>query len=201
MRERLGHFQKQEMEEYIACVKKSHAEYSAHIKEATKDALEFLDIDETCYDQSFSLAKASPEVFERLHKREEEVRLEIDRARDLKLTRDQVKEIYMEKLDLDMETDIRLAEVRVQTEEQAQQLVMISRTETMDILYLKHGMKMSDLLRAVSEHDLNDDEDIIQLVAKHAITKEAMVKKCEEEARKEYEEQVKKEEAKEAREV
>ena len=174
------------MEQYIKCVKKSHVEYAAALKEATKEALDFIKIDEACYDQSFILAKASPEVFERLHKREEEVRLEIDRPRDIKQTRDQVKDIYMEKLDLDMETDIRLAEVRVETEEQAQQLVMISRTETMDILYLKHGLKMSDLLRAVSEHNLNEDEDIIKLVALHTVSKEKMIKKAEEAAYKEY---------------
>ena len=155
------------MEQYIELVKKSHVEYGTALKEATKEALAFLKIDEGCYDQSFILAQASPEVFERLHKREEEVRLEIDRPRDIKLTREQVKEIYMEKLDLDMETDIRLAEVRVETELQAQQLVMISRTETMDILYLKHGLKMSDLLRSVSEHNLNEDDDIIKLVTLH----------------------------------
>ena len=54
-------------------------------------------------------------MFESLHKREEEVRLEIDRPRDLKLTKEQIKDIYMEKLDLDMETDVRLADVRVES--------------------------------------------------------------------------------------
>ena len=53
--------------------------------------------------------------------------------------------------------------------------MMVSRTETMDILYLKHGMKMSDLLRAVSEHDLNEDEDIIKLTALHEKTKDQMM--------------------------
>ena len=51
---------------------------------------------------------------------------------------------------MDMESDMRLAEVKVQSEEQANQLVMISRTETMDLLYLKYGLKMSDLLHAVA---------------------------------------------------
>ena len=92
---------------------------------------------------------------------------------------------------------MRLGEVRVQTEEQAQRLVMVSRTETMDLLYLKYGLKMSDLLRAVSEHNLNEDEDIIKLVASHEVTKEQMVQKLEEQANKEYEEMKKMEEAKE----
>lgn len=48
------------------------------IKEATQDALKFLNIDETCYDQSFILARANPDIMAQLHKREEEVRLEID---------------------------------------------------------------------------------------------------------------------------
>ena len=76
---------------------------------------------------------------------------------------------------MDMETDLRLAEVKVHTEEQANQLVMISRTETMDLLYLKYGLKMSDLLRCVANHDLNEDEEIIRLVAKNELTKEKMV--------------------------
>ena len=74
---------------------------------------------------------------------------------------------------------------------------MISRTETMDILYLKHGMKMSDLLRAVSEHDLNEDEDIIKLTALHEKTKDQMMQKAEDAAMKEYQERLKKEEEKE----
>lgn len=64
-----------------------------------------------------------------------------------------------------METDMRLAEVKVNSEEQASQLVMISRTETMDLLYLKYGLKMSDLLRTVAQHELNEDEEVIRVVA------------------------------------
>ena len=45
--------------------------------------------------------------------------MEIDRERKLDLSKDEVKKIYIEKLELDMETDMRLAEVRVHTEEQA----------------------------------------------------------------------------------
>ena len=63
---------------------------------------------------------------------------------------------------------------------------MISRTETMDILYLKHGLKMSDLLRSVSEHSLNEDEDIIKLVTLHNASKEKMIKKAEAAALKEH---------------
>ena len=66
---------------------------------------------------------------------------------------------------MDMETDMRLAEVKVNSEEQASQLVMISRTETMDLLYLKYGLKMSDLLRTVAQHELNEDEEVIRVVA------------------------------------
>ena len=75
--------------------------------------------------------------------------MEVDRERKHDLTRTKIKLIYKEKLTMDMDTDMRLADVRVQNEEQAQQLVMISRTETMDLLYLKYGLKMSDLLRSV----------------------------------------------------
>ena len=78
---------------------------------------------------------------------------------------------------------------------------MISRTETMDILYLKHGLKMSDLLRAVTEHSLNEDEDIIKLAALHTVSKEKMIQKAEEAAYKEYQERLKAEEAKEEQDV
>ena len=61
---------------------------------------------------------------------------------------------------------------------------MISRTETMDLLYLKHGLKMTDLLRAVAQHELNDDEDIQTLVAENEIKKEHMIRSLEEQAAK-----------------
>ena len=168
------------MQKYIECIRLSQVEYATQVKEATADALKFLDIEEKCYDQSFILARANPDILEQLHVREEEVRMQIDRERDHKLTKDQIREIYIEKLNLDMETDMRLAEVRVKTEEQASQLVMVSRTETMDILYLKHGIKMSDLVRAVAEHSLNEDEEVIKLIASNEVAKDKMIEQLSE---------------------
>ena len=64
MKERIGYFQNNEVEKYIECVKGSHQEYAEMIKEATTDALKFLNIDETDYEQSFILARANPDIME-----------------------------------------------------------------------------------------------------------------------------------------
>ena len=86
------------MNKYIGLLSKSQDEYAKAIKVATKEALDFLKIEESCYEQSFILARANQEIYEKLHQREEEVRLQIDTERKLPQTREQILKIYLEKL-------------------------------------------------------------------------------------------------------
>ena len=102
---------------------------------------------------------------------------------------------------MDHTTDMRLFDVEMGNEAQAQQLVMISRTEQMDILYLKHGLRQSDFLRAISEHDLNNDPQVVQLVQENTEKKQELIAKLEKKMADKMAEEALEEQAKEDKEI
>ena len=67
----------------------------------------------------------------------------------------------------------------MEDENQAQQLILISRSEQMDILYLRYGLRQSDLLRAISEYDLNNDPQVVKLVEENMKKKQELMDKLE----------------------
>ena len=67
----------------------------------------------------------------------------------------------------------------MEDENQAQQLILISRSEQMDILYLRYGLRQSDLLRAISEYDLNNDPQVVKLVEENLKKKQELMDKLE----------------------
>ena len=56
--------------------------------------------------------------------------------------------MLMEKTKLDHDCELKLAGVQVTSQQEAQQRMMIERTQIMDTLYLKYKLKLSDLMRA-----------------------------------------------------
>ena len=58
MEERLGYFQQQNMQKYVECIQQSAQAYEQIMKEATLDALKFLDISEKNYEASFLEARS-----------------------------------------------------------------------------------------------------------------------------------------------
>ena len=67
----------------------------------------------------------------------------------------------------------------MEDENQAQQLILISRSEQMDILYLRYGLRQSDLLRAISDYDLNNDPQVVKLVEENLKKKQELMDKLE----------------------
>ena len=68
--------------------------------------------------------------------------------------------MLMEKITLDHNSELKMAGVQVSSQQEAQQRMMIERTQIMDTLYLKYKLKLSDLLRATKHYDLDNDPDI-----------------------------------------
>ena len=93
------------------------------------------------------------------------MRLSVDEKREITESKDEIKKIHMEKITMDHRSEMKLSGMRVSTQEEAQRMMMIERTQVMDTLYLKYKLKLSDLLRAVELHKLNDDDDVKKLKA------------------------------------
>ena len=148
------------MQKYVECIRQSATDYEGIMKEATLDALKFLDITEKNYELSFLEARADPQLMAKLQKAEEEVRLAVDPKRDTVESKDEVKRMLMSKIKMDFESEMKMAGVQVSSQQEAQQRMMIERTQVMDTLYLKYKLKLSDLMRAVQHYDLEEDPDV-----------------------------------------
>ena len=129
------------------------------------DALKLLDISEKNYEASFLEARQNPEEMAKLQKLEEEIRLACDPKREIVESKDEIKKMLMEKIKLDHECELKLAGVQVTSQAEAQQRMMVERTQIMDTLYLKYKLKLSDLMRATQHYDLDNDPDVKALRA------------------------------------
>lgn len=112
------------------------------------DALKLLDISEKNYEASFLEARSNPETMAKLQKLEESIRLSCDPKRDTVESKDEIKKMLVEKITLDHGSELKMAGVQVSSQEEAQQRMMIERTQIMDTLYIKYKLKLSDLMRA-----------------------------------------------------
>lgn len=64
---------------------------------------------------------------------------------------------------MEFDMTVRMSNIMVPSKQQAAQMMMIERTRVMDMIYMKHGVKLSDLVRGMKEYALEDDEDIKKL--------------------------------------
>ena len=81
-------------------------------------------------------------------------------------TKERCKVVLLEKVQLDFESEMRLANVKLASMQQARIVEMIERTKIMDVLFMKHGCRLADLLYAQKNWDLDNDPDV--LAAKNA---------------------------------
>jgi len=165
MEERLGHYKTKNMQKYVESIKQSATEYERIMKESSQDALGFLDISEKNYEASFIAAKGNQTLWQELQKNEQEVRMLVDKPREIVESRDEIKNIYLTKIKADFDCEMRMSQVQVASQQEAASRMMIERTRVMDDLYLKFKLKLTDLMRAVEHFDLKNDKDVKQLEA------------------------------------
>jgi len=105
--------------------------------------------------------------------------LEIDKPQDVSETKDEIKQIHMEKIKMEFEGEMKMAGMNVSSQQEAQTRMMIQRTETMDRIYLKYKLKLSELIGAVQKYDLENDSDVKALRAANNAIKMKEKKKME----------------------
>jgi len=81
----------------------------------------------------------------------------------LNFTKEQIKEMQMEKMQMDFDMTVKMSAVMVPSKQQAAMMMMVERTRVMDIIYMKHGVKLSDIMRGMKQFELEKDEDITKL--------------------------------------
>lgn len=95
-----------------------------------------------------------------LQKDEEEVRVICEEKRNPPLTKAQIKEALITKIKLEIESEKKLKNVRVPSQDHAKQLMMFERTKVMDQVYITHGVKLFEIMAGNKEFNLEEDEDV-----------------------------------------
>ncbi len=75
---------------------------------------------------------------------DENVRVLVEPANE-NMTREQCKEVLMDKLAMDFEMTKKLVDLRIQSPEKEQLYNMVERTKVIDTIYMKHQTKLHEL--------------------------------------------------------
>lgn len=165
MQERLEHFRAKRMGPYSQCIVKAAQEFQKLMIETTRVAAEYIDLDESNFQASMQDALSDPAAVEEMKRNDENVRLDVEDVKPL--TREKAIAIAKDKIDYEQETEQRMAKIPKPTTPQEQQkiqgLIMIERTQIMDRIFVKHGVRMADMLAAEKEFKLDQDPELIAL--------------------------------------
>lgn len=82
-------------------------------------------------------------TLEQIKKDDEGQRIACEPKKDV--SKDLAKRVLLEKIQLEFESERKLASFQPRNQQEAQIIVLIERTKVMDQLYLKHGVKLVDL--------------------------------------------------------
>ena len=88
------------------------------------------------------------------------IRAELDPKKDILQSKVELKMIWLEKIKQEGEIEKRLAGIMARSPQERQMIVSIERTKLMDTIYLKYGLRMSDLTHEVKKHCLENDPDV-----------------------------------------
>jgi len=102
---RLALLRKNRLREYGDCLNQTTDEFSRHLFEATKSAAEFIDLDEATYEASVEDVLRNEETSQQFRSDEEQVRLAVDTEGNELLTRERTKELIIEKINMEFESE------------------------------------------------------------------------------------------------
>ena len=98
---------------------------------------------------------------------EQQIRLSIEEKREITESRDLIKTIMIEKIKLEFDAEQKWAFIQVRNPLDAQEGMMLERTQIMDSIFIKYNLKLSDLIRAEIQHKIEADPDMKALRASH----------------------------------
>lgn len=84
----------------------------------TKLAAEFIDLDEANFEASMNAAMSDPEIAKQLKTDDENVRTRAEPAKD-NLSKDKAKQILIEKIKMEFETERKLSTLQLRSQEEA----------------------------------------------------------------------------------
>lgn len=101
---------------------------------------------------------------------EDDNKLKIDSERkEVKETSDEIRKIWMEKLKMESDLEIRVQKLQLPSQQMVAQMMLIERNKILDEIYIKHGIKFHYLVHAMEHHGLDKDDTEITTYKKSLI--------------------------------
>ena len=87
------------------------------------------------------------------------------------MTVEKAREVLKDKFEYEQASEEKLRGIPRPTSQQEagkiQAIVMIEKTQVMDKLYIKHNVRMADILHAEKKYNLTEDEDLLAMKNAH----------------------------------
>ena len=100
------------------------------------------------------------DLFKKLREDEENVRLLVDKPKEITQSRDEIKKIIMEQTQMEGQLDRKMAQMQARNQEEAKMMYAIERTRIMDHIYLKYKIRIVELMKAYKDFGLEKDQDV-----------------------------------------
>lgn len=86
---------------------------------------------------------------------------------DLDMARAEVKAIFLEQQRLEQAASIAILEKPNLSPQQKAGMAMIEKTKVYDTIYVKHGVKFTQLMTAAQKYNIKDDPEVVELNKAH----------------------------------
>lgn len=147
-------------DEYVKLIRKAGLEYNQLGQISTQEACEYIEMGEANYVSSFKNCEKRPEIMRQIQENEMSVRDSAEPQGEIKFSKEELKKIHMEKVEMEFDMETKMSKVMVPSKQEAQQLMMMERTKIMDKLYVKYNVKLVDLMRGFKKYELENDTDV-----------------------------------------
>ena len=115
------------------------------------------------FNESGQEASKDPVIQKQLQQQELDIRKLLDKTRVIVETKEEVRQIYRQLIEMETELDKRLKVIRFESQNHQQAYILLEKTKIMDTLFLKYNMKYADILASIAHYQLEQDDDIKKL--------------------------------------
>ena len=161
MNKRIRMLKENNDDEYEHLIEKHIDEYREVIQKKTESTLFQFGIPEQDYNNSFEELSKKLSTAKLIANMELEVREKHESVLPLK-SREEVKKIYCEQLEMEADSDLYLQQLLLSTDNTAEVLVLMIKMKIRqeDIIFINHGFKAIDIKRQVQNYDLINNPEV-----------------------------------------
>ena len=165
MLERLRFIRNNDGKGYAEAIQRQAKVYTQLRQEMTKVAIEVLDVDEITFRQSHEEAQKSPHIAKALAYDEDTARLRVEPRQTLTRSKDDYKKMLLDKTRMEEAMYKKLASMQAKNSAEANFFNMVEHTRVMDLMFIKYRVRITELLQAVKDFDLENDPEIKAMFA------------------------------------